>query len=92
MHLMLHLAFIVQNELQEGTKIMQYIVQEAAYAVLKDYPEGLTVRQITDEILKRKLYMFSAQKPEEIVARALNRHCKRCGQELFMPREIFFYI
>lgn len=55
---------------------MQYIVQEAAYAVLKDFPNGLTARQITDEILKRKLYAFSAQKPEEIVARALNRHCK----------------
>ena len=76
MHLMLHLAFIVQNELQEGTKIMQYIVQEAAYAVLKDYPEGLTVRQITDEILKRKLYMFSSQNREDIVAVEINIHCK----------------
>ena len=66
----------MRSELQKGSNSMQYIVQEAAYAVLKDYPEGLTVRQITDEILKRKLYVFSAQKPEEIVARALNRHCK----------------
>ena len=55
---------------------MQYIVQEAAYIILKDYPEGLTVKQITEEIISRKLYSFKAQKPEEIVARALNRHCK----------------
>ena len=55
---------------------MTYIVQEAAYAVLKDYPDGLTVKQITDEIISRNLYTFKAQKPEEIVARALNRHCK----------------
>ena len=55
---------------------MTYIVQEAAYLVLKDYPEGLTVKQITDKIISRNLYTFNAQKPEEIVARALDRHCK----------------
>ena len=55
---------------------MTYIVQEAAYLVLKDYPEGLTVKQITDKIISRNLYTFKAQKPEEIVARALDRHCK----------------
>lgn len=55
---------------------MTYVVQEAAYIVLKDYPNGLTVKQITDEITSRGLYTFKAQKPEEIVARALNRHCK----------------
>lgn len=55
---------------------MTFVVQEAAYLVLKDYPNGLTVKQITDEITSRNLYTFKAQKPEEIVARALNRHCK----------------
>ena len=55
---------------------MQYIVQEAAYMVLKDHAEGMTVREITDEILAKNLYSFKAQKPEEIVARAINRHCK----------------
>ena len=39
---------------------MTYIVQEAAYAVLKDYPDGLTVKQITDEIISRNLYTFKA--------------------------------
>ena len=55
---------------------MTYIVQEAAYIVLKDYPDGLSVKQITDEITSRNLYSFKSQKPEQIVARALNRHCK----------------
>lgn len=55
---------------------MTHVVQEAAYIVLKDYPEGLTVKQITDKIISRNLYTFKAQKPEEIVARALDRHCK----------------
>lgn len=55
---------------------MTFVVQEAAYLVLKDYPNGLTVKQITDEITSRNLYTFKAQKPEEIVARALNRYCK----------------
>ena len=32
---------------------MQYIVQEAAYIVLKDFPDGLTVKQITEEITSR---------------------------------------
>ena len=42
---------------------MQYIVQEAAYIVLKDFPDGLTVKQITEEITSRNLYVFKAQKP-----------------------------
>ena len=34
---------------------MTYVVQEAAYLVLKDHPNGLTVKQITEEITARGL-------------------------------------
>lgn len=68
---------------------MTYVVQEAAYIVLKDYPNGLTVKQITDEITSRGLYTFKAQKPEEIVARALNRHCKNVDKNYSCKEKYF---
>ena len=51
------------------------IVPEAAMQILKDHPEGMTAKQVTDEIISRKLYTFSAKEPVQIVARAMNRHC-----------------
>ena len=51
------------------------IVPEAAMQILKDHPEGLTAKQVTDEIISRKLYAFSAKDPVQIVARSMNRHC-----------------
>ncbi len=68
---------------------MKYIVQEAAYKILEENPDGLTVKQITDEIQNRNLYEFKAKKPEEIVARALNRHCKSVDRS-YSCQEKFF--
>lgn len=51
------------------------IVPEAAMLILKDHPEGMTAKQVTDEIVAQKLYAFSAKDPVQIVARAMNRHC-----------------
>lgn len=51
-------------------------VPAAAYQILADYPQGLSVKRITEEIQRKHLHQLVAKKPEEIVARALNRHCK----------------
>lgn len=50
-------------------------VPEAAIKVLQDYPNGLSAKCITDEILSRKYHPLPAKEPVQIVARALNRHC-----------------
>ena len=39
---------------------MNMIVPEAAMLILKDHPEGMTAKQVTDEIIAQKLYAFSA--------------------------------
>ena len=50
-------------------------VPEAAIKVLRDYPEGLSAKKITEEILTRKLHPLPAKEPVGIVQRALSRHC-----------------
>lgn len=47
----------------------------AVCIVLKDYPDGLSAKQITKEIMERELYSFAAKAPVEIVNRAIMRHC-----------------
>ena len=51
-------------------------VPEAAIKVLKDYPDGLSAKKITEEIQTRKLHPLPAKEPVGIVQRALNRHCQ----------------
>lgn len=51
------------------------IVPEAAMRILKEHPEGMTAKQVTDEIVSQNLYTFSAKDPVQVVARAMNRHC-----------------
>lgn len=50
-------------------------VPEAAIKVLQKYPDGLSAKKVTDEILARKLHPLPAKEPIQIVARAMNRHC-----------------
>lgn len=50
-------------------------VPKAVYEVLKDHPEGLTAKRITDEILARNLHPLPAKQPIGIVSRAIARHC-----------------
>lgn len=52
------------------------IVPEAAMLILKDHPEGMTAKQVMDEIISRKLYSFGAKDPVQIVARSMLRHCQ----------------
>lgn len=50
-------------------------VPEAAIKVLKDFPDGLSAKKVTEEILARGLHPLPAKDPIQIVARAMNRHC-----------------
>lgn len=50
-------------------------VPEAAIKILQNFPDGLSARKITDEILSKMLHPLPAKEPVQIVARALNRHC-----------------
>lgn len=50
-------------------------VPRAVYEVLKDYPDGLTAKKITEEVIARGLHPLPAKQPVSIVARAIHRHC-----------------
>lgn len=50
-------------------------VPEAVIKVLQDHHDGMTAKEITDEIVSRHLYNFIYQQPQEIVSRAIRRHC-----------------
>ena len=50
-------------------------VPEAAIKVLKDFPDGLSAKKVTEEIQARGLHPLPAKDPIQIVTRAMNRHC-----------------
>ena len=56
-----------------GVKHM--IIPKAAYEILKDHPEGLSAKEITEEIIARNLHPLSAKDPVAIITRAIMRHC-----------------
>jgi hypothetical protein len=50
-------------------------VPKAVYEILKDYPDGLTAKKITEEVIARGLHPLPAKQPVSIVTRAIHRHC-----------------
>jgi restriction system protein len=50
-------------------------IVRAIKQVLSDQPEGLSVDQIYEQILKRSLYTFPAAEPRSVVRSMLRRHC-----------------
>ena len=50
-------------------------ILEAIKEVLKDRPDGLTSRDIYDEIVNRDLYQFGAKTPVSVVNCEIRRHC-----------------
>ena len=50
-------------------------VPEAIIRVLQLHPEGLTAKEITDEIIEQSLYTFKYKQPQDIVLHAIRRHC-----------------
>lgn len=64
-------------------------VPEAVAKVLAGKTDGMTIHDITDEILKRKLYAFNTDKPENIVGRAIRRHCVGVEKSYSCPEKFF---
>lgn len=55
----------------EGTTIA-----EVALSVVMEHPEGLTYKQIYDEIVARNLYQFNAVNPASLVSIEIRRRCQ----------------
>ena len=53
----------------------RYTIVEAVKVVLANHAEGLTVKQIYDEIIGRNLYTFNAQNPQNILRIEIRRAC-----------------
>lgn len=51
-------------------------IAEAALSVLINHPEGLTYKQIYDEIIKQDLYKFKAENPEAVLRIEIRRRCE----------------
>ena len=55
--------------------VWSIFVPKAVYEILKDYPDGLTAKKITEEVIARGLHPLPAKQPVSIVTRAIHRHC-----------------
>lgn len=51
-------------------------ITDAIIKVLNLYPDGLTVKQIYDEIIANKLYEFGAEDPVNVVTIQIKRYCE----------------
>ena len=51
-------------------------VLEAIRQLLQETPSGLTCRELTDQILARKMYSFNTPTPNNIVNHELRKHCE----------------
>ena len=51
-------------------------VLEAIKQLLQETPSGLTCRELTDQILARKMYSFNTPTPNNIVNHELRKHCE----------------
>ena len=50
-------------------------VEEAIIQVLKGNSKGLSVQEITEKIIKQKLYEFNTKTPETVVDHAIRKSC-----------------
>lgn len=51
-------------------------IAEAALSVVINHPEGLTCKQIYDEIIANNLYAFKAENPEGVLRIEIRRRCQ----------------
>lgn len=51
-------------------------IAEAALSIVMDHPEGLTCKQIYDEIIAKNLYEFKAENPESVLKIEIRRRCQ----------------
>ena len=51
-------------------------IAEAAVSVVINHPEGLTCKQIYEEIIAQNLYNFKAENPESVLRIEIRRRCQ----------------
>lgn len=51
-------------------------IAETALSVVMNHPEGLTCKQIYDEIIANNLYVFKAENPEGVLRIEIRRRCQ----------------
>ena len=56
------------------------------FNVLKQHPEGMTVQEIYDEIIKQNLYVFGAENPKGVMYITIQRRC--IGSEISKQNSI----
>lgn len=55
-------------------------IPETVVKLLGEYPDGLTINEITQIMIDQNLYNFGTEDPKNVVQRAVRRHCE--GVEL----------
>lgn len=64
-------------------------IVEAIKFVLSDVPEGLTAKEIYDEIIKKNLYSFGAKNPLGVVNSQIRRRCVGLDFPTAYPVKVF---
>lgn len=64
-------------------------IVEAIKTVLYQAPDGLTSKEIYDEIVKQKLYCFGAKNPLEVVNNQIRRRCVGLDFPTAYPVKVF---
>lgn len=65
-------------------------IVDAIIKVLEKFPEGLTLEEIYDQIIKQDYYTFGAEDPKGVVLIQLKRFCE--GQKISNPASIKYFI
>lgn len=65
-------------------------ITDAIIKVLNLYPDGLTAKQIYDEIISKKLYDFGAEDPVSVVTIQIKRYCENV--KISNPSSIKYFI
>ncbi len=69
----------LEEQRSEGESIITpdgKTIAEAALSIVMDHPEGLTCKQIYDEIIAKNLYEFKAENPESVLRIEIRRRCQ----------------
>ncbi len=70
---------LIEEQRTEGESIITpegKTIAEAALSIVMEHPEGLTCKQIYDEIIAKNLYEFKAVDPENVLRIAIRRRCQ----------------
>lgn len=72
-----------------GEQKMSQTIPQVVESLLSKYPEGLSIKQITQIMLDDNLYEFKTKDPKNVVSRAIKRHCTDV-KEKYVASEMLF--